>query len=215
MTCEDAFVLINGSLDGENTQAEEARLRDHLEHCAKCRELLQLLSGDNQVLRSLEEKAPADLCRNVMQQIRQEMPRKRSTWKRWTGLAVAAALVLAIGVSQLQPQEEQTQAVYGSRMLRQTAAPQTASYMLEERPGMGVTELAQQVADERSAAVVLLETELAALEECACETVENGCRLFTLNGTAEAEELCDQYDLQLFLPSDGFEPEASYALLLP
>ena len=76
--------------------------------------------------------------------------------------------------------------------------------------------LAQAVADQRMAQVVLLYTQLPELEELPCETLEDGSLLYTLEDAGGAEALWSAYpgDAVLYLPETA-DGAVSYALVLP
>ena len=110
MTCEEALVLISGHIDNENTPEEEAQLRLHLAQCDQCRQVLQTFLEIDSGIAALEAEPPAMLHERIMEAVRAEAPVKK--WKhsfRWAGLAVAAALVVVIGMAsmpQFQKKEE-------------------------------------------------------------------------------------------------------------
>lgn len=210
MTCEEIWVLISGHLDQENTQAEEAQLREHLEHCPQCCAMMEALEGCDEALRSLEVEPPADLCTNVMETIRQEAPKKRHAWPKWTGVAVAAALLLVVGLSKLpMEQEKKAPDVRAAR-----AMPEVASYMAA-RDSTGVSEdQIQQLADDRIATIVMLKNSVPELNTCDSEELPNGSVLYALRSEEAAIELRDAYQLHCFQPENGI-PKQYYALLLP
>ena len=210
MTCEEAWILINGHLDHENTQAEEAQLREHLEHCTPCRALLEAMEGCDEALRSLEAEPPADLGANVMEAIRQKKPKKHHPWLKWTGAAAAAALVMAVGLSQLPTQQEpEALSVKNAR-----AVPEVASYAAS----LGSTDISenqiQELADDRNAAIVMLKKVVPELQACDCEELPNGSILYALRDKKAAQTLRDEYELNWYEPVNNV-PKQYYALLLP
>lgn len=210
MICEEAWILINGHLDHENTQAEEAQLREHLEHCTPCRALLEAMEGCDEALRSLEVEPPVDLCANVMEAIRQEKPKKHHSWLKWAGAAAAAALVMAVGLSKMPVrQEPETPSVMNAR-----AVPEAASYAA----ALGSTDISeeqiQELADDRIAAIVMLKETVPELQACDCEELPNGSILYALRDEKAAQTLRDAYELNWYEPVNDV-PKQYYALLLP
>lgn len=237
MTCEEALLLLSGHLDGQNTGEEEAQLQAHLAACEDCRRLLEDLQALDQGVLSLEEEPPADLCESVMAAIRREAPRQKKK-RRWVlpATAAAAVLVLLAGAGALaapKTQFTENTAPMAVRMMTSDAdmaEPETAMandaagvslYSGVEGPTLSAASAstdnqAQALADERSAAVVLLYTSLPELDGLPCETLEDGSLLYTLSTAGEAEILWEAYpdSAELFLPVTETS-DISYALLLP
>ena len=109
MTCEEALLLISGQLDGVNTAEETAQLRRHLDTCPECRRVMETLEELDSDIAALSVEPPADLKDRVMDAIRAEAKPRRK--HRWVPVAMAAALVLAVGVSQLSRLRAQNAAV--------------------------------------------------------------------------------------------------------
>lgn len=212
MTCEEAWILINGHLDQENTPAEEAQLQEHLEHCSQCREWMEVMEGCDEAIRSLEAEPPADLCANVMEAIRQEKPKKRHPWTRWAGGAVAAALLLAVGLSRIPAKQEQE----APNVMTARAVPEVDGYgAASALDCSGVSEnQIQELADERTAGIVMLQQSVPELMACDREELPNGSVLYALDDETEAQALRDEYQLSWYEPMNG-TPEQYYALLLP
>ena len=207
MKCEDALLLISGHMDQENTAEEEAQLQLHLENCEACRAVLQAFEEMNGGLIALEEEPPADLHRNVMNMIREESaaPKKRN--RRWVGIAVAAAFAVVIGASAMPkfaPAPVETNMPMTAR-----AVPGTME-MLSADTGVS----AQDIANEKQAVVAVTYEVYSELEDCECETLEDGAILYCLNDADAAEAISKQYHLDLFLPPQ-VSSDVSYALLLP
>ena len=207
MKCEDALLLISGHIDHENTAEEEAQLQLHLDNCEACRAILQAFEEMDGGLVLLEEEPPADLHRNVMNMIREERaaPKKRN--RRWFGIAVAAAFAVVIGASALP---------------KPTPAPVEANMPMAARAVPGTVEMlsadtgvsAQNIADEKQAAVAVTYELYPELEVCECESLEDGALLYCLSNADAAEALSQQYHLDIYLPSQAVS-DVSYALLLP
>lgn len=215
MNCEDALVLISGHLDHANSAEEEAQLREHLEQCAACRNILDAFREADAGLMELCESAPDDLCESVMQVVCAEVDRKKL--RRWRELAVAACLIVAIGVgasslpgrdsAEVQVAEASVAAdmvVYETKtvqpMLRMAAVEQTDP---------------QQLAEEREADIAVTQELLPEMETCTCETLESGVLLYCLDTSDGAVQLSRTYGLALYQPSNGDAANVSYVLLLP
>ena len=210
MTCEEAMLLMNGHLDHENTAEEEAQLREHLQTCEACRSLLRVLEGNDEALRSLQEETPADLCSNVMASIRQERQPTRRSWKRWGGLAVAAALVLVVGLAALP----RHQAAAGEVMAARTMEEAPVAY---SRSTFGMTRSYEQqiqgLAEDRQASIVVAFEILPELEQLEGEDLSGDTVLYPLENAAAAQMLSDSYGLPLYTPDA--ETALGYALLIP
>jgi len=219
MTCEEALILISGQLDERNTEEEAAQLRKHLEHCESCRNLMDAFIAVDAGILSLEEDAPDDLCANVMEAVRQELPGKKVR-TRWAGLAVAAALILAVGVGGL-----------GLQNGKDTAQPETAAYSLladaaedAAAPSLyaarsystaAVLLDPQALADEKGAPVAVVPELYYELETCELETLETGDLLYVLPDADAAAQLCRDHEGQLYEPSRSGSASVSYAVIMP
>lgn len=204
MTCEEAWILISGHLDHENTQAEEAQLREHLEHCAQCRQWMDAMECCDHVIRASAAEPPDALFTNVMAAVQREKPRKHRSWIRWAGGAAAAAVLLAVGLRSLpQKQEEEAPNLMVSRVA------------LDCAEGAEVTDdQIQELADDRIAGIVMLEKAVPELNTCDVEELPNGSVLYALQDQQSAQTLCEQYQLGWYEPMNS-APEQYYALLLP
>ena len=107
MNCELAETTIHGYFDGELDAVRSAEFERHLEHCARCRAVLEgLESLRTQLQRSnLYERASADLSAKVRKQIAQEtttvIGSAGVSWKKWFllpsfGVLAAAAALTGI-----------------------------------------------------------------------------------------------------------------------
>lgn len=99
MNCEEYLHLMCGHMDGCNSEMEEKRLQQHLEHCEDCRALLAQLQENERLLGESIAEPPADLSARIMEAVRKE-PKKKPSRKRFftsiatAGLATAALLAL-------------------------------------------------------------------------------------------------------------------------
>ncbi len=211
MTCEEAVLLISGSLDRENTEQEEQQLQEHLEICPQCRETMQAFLEIHAGIAALRQEVPADLSKKVMHSIKAEKRAKIKRRNRWSVLAVAAALVLVIGLGDgslpiLNGQEET-----GSKMARLMEAP-------EEETVFGQMAKAetdpQLLAEERHSCVVVTYDLLQELEGCDWELLPGGGKLFALPSGDSAIKLSRSYELELYT-AEQMLSNISYALLLP
>lgn len=92
--CEYYQQLISQRLDGELTAAQEHELAEHLSRCADCRAVDAAFRALSEGFADSAEDAPADLCENVMGEIRRENIRKtnkRGSKRTWRSLLATAA----------------------------------------------------------------------------------------------------------------------------
>lgn len=94
MICDEALILISGSIDGMNTQQEEAALQVHLSECPECRALLQAYRDIDGNIEDMSVPAPEALLPGVMERIKAEQKRKKRA--PWRGVIAAAGLVAAV-----------------------------------------------------------------------------------------------------------------------
>lgn len=95
MECKQIYLeLISGHLDGSNTPAEENRLRQHLQGCRKCRDLLEDLQCTDAALLGETAEVPEELTGRIMEAVRKEA-KPRSSKKRFYFTALAGALATA------------------------------------------------------------------------------------------------------------------------
>lgn len=109
MTCEEALTLLSGRLDGANTPEEDAQLDVHLQQCDRCRAILEAYTAADAGLLALEEEPPAALHDRIMDAVQAEGKPVRRKGRRPAifGLAAAAALALALGLSDLPKTPEE------------------------------------------------------------------------------------------------------------
>lgn len=111
MHCDDIFLaLLSGHIDGTNSEAEEAKLQEHLTSCSHCRELLESMEQADAMLAESIAAPPADLSERIMCAVRKEprQTKKRKTFYFSTaaaGLAAAALLCFAFLGDHLPPME--------------------------------------------------------------------------------------------------------------
>ena len=219
MTCEEALLLISGHLDQENTWEEEAQLREHLEHCAECREVLCALEEVNDGILSLKEPAPADLCENVMAEIRKETAGRKTVRRRWFGLAAAAALVAVVGLGTLQqkmPAVQEAAVPMAARSMPAEMECAAADPMETNLSAAGAVFVDPQLlAEERQADIAVSHELLPEMEVCSCETLEDGSLLYCLETADGAVRLSRVYGIALHQPASGAASDVSYALLVP
>ena len=131
MTCEEAMILISGSIDGENTPEEDALLQAHLDQCPACSKLLEAYRQVDAGIAALEADPPAALASGVMERIKVEAghpkPSRRARFGSWIAAAAAAVLVLAIGTQTFPlPKTESDQPAGTVSSVRTTVEPAAA-----------------------------------------------------------------------------------------
>ncbi len=100
MNCEFYMDLINGHIDGMNTESEEEQLQKHLKSCEQCRALMQTLRANDAKLKAAKVEVPADLTARIMTKVHNTPKRsKKPFYISVASSAVAAAAVLAIFLS--------------------------------------------------------------------------------------------------------------------
>ena len=209
MKCEEALLLISGQIDGTNTDEEMALLREHLAGCPDCRQTMEVLTQIEQEIAGLEEEPPASLKTNVMNVIRAEAKPKRNT-RRWAPVAVAAALIVVVGMTQFGQLKREDLAAPAS--IADSAMPVVYSRSVAEAPVQFVD--SQLLADELGGDVAVTRDLLPEMEVCSCETLEDGTLLYLLDSAEAAAELSEKYDLELHHPSVALG-DRSYARLMP
>ena len=208
MKCEDALLLISGHIDQENTPEEEAQLLQHLEVCAECRGVLRAFLNINNSVQQLDVEPPAELHQNVMKVIRAEAIKPKKQLKRWVGLAVAAAVAIAVGLTAIPKFEQTSVDPAAPMMVRSMAVADVSADPADESSASP-----QDIAVMRQAAVAVTYELLAEMEICPCETLNSGELLYCFDDADAAEELSEQYNLELYLPEITVA-DVSYVLLL-
>ncbi|SMC73117.1 anti-sigma factor family protein [Papillibacter cinnamivorans] len=95
--CEFDKERLSAYLDGELSREEAADVREHLENCPECRELLSQFEAIRGGMRELEAEPPADLAGGIMDRVRAEKAPNRYKRHRFAyGTFVAAAAVVAL-----------------------------------------------------------------------------------------------------------------------
>ena len=230
MTCEEALLLISGHIDNENTPEEEAQLHTHLEACPECRNVLLAFLEVDAGIADLQEEVPADLRETVMQAIRQEAPvKKKRSFRKWSGIAVAAALALVIGISVLPRFDAGIETTAAPMMARSMPEPSedVMTYSVKSVPAeafgdmvaqadvaSAVVEVSPQaLANERRADLAVNREMLPEMEVCSCETVEGGL-LYCMETREGAVNLSRMYGVELYQPEEYGDKEVSYVLLI-
>lgn len=216
MRCEDALLLISAHMDGMNSQEEENALRAHLCECEQCRDILGAYEEADADIASLQERAPEDLCGNVMAQIKKAKQKKK--FRPWAATAVAAVLFLAVGVGAVMEEYDVIDLVEDEAIVDTEAVPQMASMaesqpMARSLPAADAQVLAQQLADENNAEVVLIHELYYEVESYECTDLEEGYVLYILPDHEAAVLLSDTYGCVIYRPSDTSEHTQYYALL--
>ena len=105
MNCAEALELLSGHVDAVNTPEEEAQLQAHLASCPACRAILTAYEEADRGLSALQTEPPAALVQGVMNAIRSETAAgkkvRRFPLRGFAATAVAAALLLAVGITYL------------------------------------------------------------------------------------------------------------------
>ena len=99
MSCNFTHSALHGYFDGELGVVGSAEFKHHLAYCSDCIDELAALSSVRGSLRHalLYEPAPASLARKIRADLYSVSPKTRPSLHRaWRGLAVAAALLLAV-----------------------------------------------------------------------------------------------------------------------
>ncbi len=102
-TCPEHIVhYMHAYLDGDISREDERELREHLESCAECKEIMSGLSESAAFLGSAEKiEAPKDFVANVMKRLPQE--KSQAGAQRWLRshpfLAAAALFVILMSAS--------------------------------------------------------------------------------------------------------------------
>ena len=145
MSCEQALELMSAALDGALSPEQEALLQAHLERCPECRRVMEAMKGLEQKLSALREPAPEGLKKGVLYRIDQATGKAKAPKRRWFGPgtaigAVAAVLVLLVGLGVIPLKQRKTYDFDGSSYHRTTsqspdAAPQAPeNEAVEHRP---------------------------------------------------------------------------------
>ena len=103
--CDKALELISAHIDGALTDAEEARLTQHLNTCPVCRALLadlEALHRDMADLAARPVPPPADLREGILEQIAAQakpasitpLKKRLSPWRTWGAMAAVFAVVI-------------------------------------------------------------------------------------------------------------------------
>ena len=97
MDCDFYYSLLSAHIDGENSEAEEAQLQEHLAVCPHCRALLRQWEQTDSLL--VQTPAPpADLTVRILKQLPKKRRRRRLLYFAAPAATLAAAAVLALAV---------------------------------------------------------------------------------------------------------------------
>ena len=104
MNCEQMTLLMSAWLDGELSEQEEQQMKEHLEQCPACRELMEQLQALHTSFSDLEEiPAPEGFADSVMERIAKESkPKvvplfKRPQIRALTAMAACVARCVGFG----------------------------------------------------------------------------------------------------------------------
>ena len=151
MNCEQMTLLMSAWLDGELSEMEEGQMKEHLEQCPQCRELMEQLQALHTSFSDLEEiPAPEGFADCVMERIaRESRPKvvplfKRPQIRALGALAACAALFVGFGSIRMGGSAKSESAapmapapVPESAMYYETAAPESAGeYALDYSKSM-------------------------------------------------------------------------------
>lgn len=213
MTCEEAKRLMMTELDHGNTPGQSAALQAHLDGCQACAALLEAYRNTDLLLKDLWEEPPADLCDEIMREIkRQPQPKKKPAKRYRPFLAAAAAAIVLLGGAlwELPRWTEGSEAEYSFRMRAEPAA-----MALQEEPAAQSLDgqSPQMLAQSLGADVVVAWEVLPELEACVYENLSDGSVLYWLTSSEEAYDLSVAYDLMLYSPEEHSNTGVSYALV--
>ncbi len=102
MTCQMAKNLIEEFIDGTIDDGTLEKLKTHTETCEACREEFHRYSLMEKVIEeSLSPQAAAAQARTqvMARLIEEKVPQSANNWPMWTRTAVAAGILLAVGLS--------------------------------------------------------------------------------------------------------------------
>ena len=99
--CEEYAALLDAYLDGELTEEEALRVREHIEACSGCRRYIEDALAIREILAgAVEEEAPEDFAAQVMEAVRRTpqaggQKRARQPWRKLLiPLAACCAIVV-------------------------------------------------------------------------------------------------------------------------
>ncbi len=99
--CERILDLLNAYIDGELDVSESERVRAHIEKCESCKKIYDELVKVNKMLANSAEDAPTEILDGVMKKIKSEKRGKIINFRKISGVAVAAVILLAVVSSPL------------------------------------------------------------------------------------------------------------------
>lgn len=96
MSCEKYLAWMCGHLDEANSESEEKQLQEHLASCADCRVIFAQMQENDAALSASKLAPPADLAKNIMEQVRKEPKKRRRSLSAFAVSGIAAAALLAL-----------------------------------------------------------------------------------------------------------------------
>lgn len=104
MECKQLQQCVDDYLDGVLPAGERRLAEQHLAGCADCRRELNQIQELRHALRALPVPAPSpDFTRRLLDKARQQHPQRRQRLLGGLAMALAASLVMWIGVALFQP----------------------------------------------------------------------------------------------------------------
>lgn len=193
MNCDRALELMSAALDGELTAEEQAQLQAHLEACPDCRAVYAQMQTMDSFLQEADAEPPAALHADIMHAVRQEKAASRRRFWAPAGLiAAAAALVLLAGSRGLIDLPGFSRGAQASN-----DAHGAISAVL---PGASLARQAEALAEERNAPVLTLARMADALTDTPFQTLDNGAKLYEIDGNTLKALQESEADAALFLP---------------
>ncbi len=97
MHCIQCEQRLHELLDSRRDIDSDEELRDHLVDCSECAALAAAYEAMARV--PIKTAASAGLADRVLVEINLPSPNRAISWRAWTGLAMAASLLLAVGIA--------------------------------------------------------------------------------------------------------------------
>ncbi|MBP1996821.1 zf-HC2 domain-containing protein [Paenibacillus eucommiae] len=93
MNCKEALPLMHDYLDGDLSQPEALKLKEHFVQCTNCRTLFKELERTDAMVRSLPPTSvPDDLTERIMGGL--PVVKKRNSWLQWVRKHPAASVAV-------------------------------------------------------------------------------------------------------------------------
>ncbi|MGH7781571.1 MAG: anti-sigma factor family protein [Candidatus Binataceae bacterium] len=97
-SCDTSFEMLSAYVDGQLDAEEELEVRRHFEGCTRCRRTVELLVEMNHAVAAVSEVHPVPHgLRERLNELASSKARRPRKWL-WASLAVAAALLVALGI---------------------------------------------------------------------------------------------------------------------